>query len=255
MSRTVGVVVPAYRPDVDLLKRYLGALERELEPETIRVELDAATAETVSALEETPATVNAVDDRRGKGAAITAGFEALDTDVLAFADADGSTPAESIGSVIEAVLSGAADLAVGSRRHPEADVRSHQTVLRHHLGDVFAWLARRFLSVELRDYQCGAKAMTRETWLAIRADLTEPGFAFDIEVVGLADARGGTVREVPVIWEDHPESTVRTSSAVPELLRALLSVRKRTRELAESGTTPQPRPHRSDDTPLIERDQ
>ena len=254
MSRTVGVVVPAYRPDVDVLKRYLGALDREFEPETIRVELDAATEETVSALSDTPAVINAVDDRRGKGAAITAGFEALDTDVLAFADADGSTPAESIGSVIESVLSGDCDLAVGSRRHPEADVRSHQTVLRQHLGDVFAWLARRFLSVKLRDYQCGAKAMTRETWLDIRADLTEPGFAWDIEVVGLAHARGATVREVPVIWNDHPDSTVRTSSAVPELLRALLSVRKRTRELAETGTT-QPRPHRPDDTPLIERDQ
>ncbi|MBS3760015.1 glycosyltransferase [Halodesulfurarchaeum sp.] len=253
MSRSVGVVVPAYRPDVDLLKRYLRALDREIEPEEIRVELDAPADHTVTALADSPAAINAVDTRRGKGAAITAGFEALETDVLAFVDADGSTPAESMGSVVEAVQTGEFDLAIGSRRHPGAEVRSHQTVLRQHLGDVFAWLARRFLSVQLRDYQCGAKALTREAWLEIRTDLYEPGFAWDIEVVGITHARGYTVTEVPVIWKDHPDSTVRTTSAVPELLRALVSVRKRARDLTSQEPGSESIAHRPDKTPLVER--
>lgn len=254
MSRTVGVVVPAYRPDVDELTRYLGALDDEIEPAEIRVELDAPADATVAALSDSPATINAVETRRGKGAAITAGFEALGTDILAFADADGSTPAESMGAVVDAVRTGRSDLAVGSRRHPKAQVRSHQTVLRQHLGDVFAWLARRFLSVHLRDYQCGAKAMTRETWLGIRRDLYEPGFAWDIELVGMAHARGYDVTEVPIIWEDHPESTVRTTSAVPELLRALFSVRRRTRDLVGQDQESNSIAHRPDTTPLVDRE-
>ena len=233
MKRSLGIVVPAYEPDVDRLVRYLGALEDELAPETIRIELDAADEATKAALASTAATVNAVQGRRGKGAAITDGFDALETDVLAFADADGSTPATSIGDVVAPVLEGRAAMAVGSRRHPEATVRSHQTILRQHLGDVFAWLARRFLAVELRDYQCGAKAIDRAAWESLREHVTETGFAWDVEVIGLAGALGHSIVEVPVIWEDHPDSTVSTTRAVPDLFQALFSVRRRSRRLGK----------------------
>ncbi|MFB6086113.1 MAG: glycosyltransferase [Halodesulfurarchaeum sp.] len=262
MTRSVGIVVPAYRPDVSVLVDYLEALERELEPATLRVELDSPTTATLDALDETSATINAVTTRRGKGAAVTAGFEALSTDVFAFADADGSTPAESIRSVIEPVRDGGTDVAVGSRRHAEAEVRSHQTVLRQHLGDAFAWIARRFLAVDLGDYQCGAKAMTRETWETIREHLYEPGFAWDVEVIAMADAFGFDIEEVPIIWVDHPESTVTTTRAIPELLGALFSARKRARTLrragvdvtesAGEGSAEEPSFPR-DDRPLVER--
>ncbi|MFB6109493.1 MAG: glycosyltransferase [Halodesulfurarchaeum sp.] len=252
MSRSVGVVVPAYEPDLPLLVEYLQDLTRVLEPAALIVELDDPDPETARALEDAPATVNVADRRRGKGAAVTAGFEALDTDVLAFADADGSTPARSIGDVLDAVQSGQADVAVGSRRHPAAEVRSHQTVFRQYLGDVFAWLARRFLDVSLSDYQCGAKALTREAWTAIREHLYEPGFAWDVELVAMADALGFAVEAVPVTWQDHPDSTVATTRVVPELLRALLVTRRRSRRL-RAGADPSRPPHDSESPPLVHR--
>lgn len=232
MSRTVGVVVPAFRPDVPVLRRFLDGLDTVVEPDVLRVELDDPTGNVARRLEDTPAHVNTVADRRGKGAAITYGFEQLGTDVLAFADADGSTPAESVADVISPIHSAEADLAVGSRRHPHSDIRSHQTVLRQRLGDGFAWIARRFLDVPLYDYQCGAKAMTRATWEDIRGHLYEPGFAWDIEVVAMAGAFDASITEVPVTWEDHPDSTVAPTQAVPELLSALFSARHRARKLA-----------------------
>jgi hypothetical protein len=157
MDGSIGVVVPAYDPDVDRLRTYLRTLEGTVAPDALRVELDAPAPETLARLADAPGTVNAVDRRRGKGAAIGDGFDALETDRLAFADADGSTPAASLLAVVRG-LEGA-DLSVGSRRHPAATVSSHQGVLRRALGDGFAWLARRALPTELHDYQCGAKAI------------------------------------------------------------------------------------------------
>lgn len=231
MSRSVGVVVPAFRPDVPVLRRYLDMIDAVVAPDVLRVELDDPADGVEDALSDSPATVHAVTERRGKGAAITYGFEQLDTDVLAFADADGSTPAESLDAVIAPIRQGEADVAVGSRRHPQADIRSHQTVLRQKLGDGFAWVARRVLDVPLYDYQCGAKAMTRETWRGIRTHLYEPGFAWDIEVVAMAGALDSTIVEVPVVWEDHPDSTVAPVAAVIELLTALFSARHRARRM------------------------
>jgi hypothetical protein len=234
---TVGVVVPAYHPDVERLTAYLSAVEGALSPAVLRVELDDPRPATVEALREapTPLDLSASDRRRGKGAAITAGFEALASrvDVLAFADADGSTPASSLSDVVEPVVRGRADLAVGSRRHPDADVVSHQTFARRRLGDGFAWLGRRFLDVPLYDYQCGAKALSADAWAAVREHLYEPGFAWDVELVAVAGALDRRVVEVPVQWRDYPESTVSTLDTTVNLGLALVRSRHRARSLRQ----------------------
>ena len=237
MTRPVGIVVPAYRPDTDRLSAYLRALADWLSPAVIRVELDAPRPGVRDRLAPLPDGVElaVAGRRRGKGTAITAGFEAIvdRVGVLGFADADGSTPADSFAAVVDRVRDGRADLAAGSRRHPDADVLSHQTLARRRLGDGFAWLARRFLDEALYDYQCGAKALTADAWRAVRSHLYEPGFAWDIELIAVASALEYAVAEVPVRWEDHPGSTVSTVDTTLRLARALVTSRHRARLLRD----------------------
>ncbi|MFB6252655.1 MAG: glycosyltransferase [Halobellus sp.] len=237
MTRSVGIVVPAYRPDPERLTAYLDALTARLDLSVVRVELDAPRSDIYEQLGPLPDCVEVAtaDRRRGKGTAITAGFEALvaDVDVLAFADADGSTPSESFASIVSTVTDGDADLAVGSRRHPDADVATHQTLARRRLGDGFAWLARRMLDESLYDYQCGAKALTADTWRDVREHLYEPGFAWDIELVAITNALEHQIVEVPVRWEDQPGSTVSTVGTTLRFARALVTARHRARLLRE----------------------
>jgi len=254
MSPTVGIVVPAYRPDVPELRRYVTAIVDRLAPAAIVVELDAPETGVPARLDELPASVETVPYRRGKGAAVTAGFETLDTDVLAFADADGSTPVDSLATVSERVRTGEAALAVGSRRHPDATVASHQTFARRFLGDGFAWLAGRLLSVSLFDYQCGAKAITAEGWAQVRSHLYEPGFAWDVELVAIAGALDLRVREVPIRWEDQPGSTVSPIRDSVALFRALLAARHRAKQLRDDRLHTAIAARRDEPTALVERD-
>ena len=225
---TLGLVVPAYRPDLDVLSPYLEQVAETLDPARLRVELDAPGEGTRQRLAATPATVAVSPRRRGKGAAITDGFDALDTDVLAFADADAATPVPEFGRIVEAVLSGGTSLAVGSRRHPDATVETGQSLLRGVMGDGFAWFARRLLDVSLYDYQCGAKALTAGAWRQLREELTEEGFAWDVELLAFASAHSLTVQEVPITWHDHPDSTVPPMRAAVEMGTALLRTSLRT---------------------------
>lgn len=234
MTRSVGIVVPAYRPDTEQLSAYVADLHERLHPTTIRIECDAPRSGVSEVLADLPATVATVPYRRGKGRAITVGFEALDTDVLAFADADGSTPADSLASVIAPVRDDETDLAVGSRRHPEARVERHRTFARRRLGDTFAWLARRFVEPQLFDYQCGAKAIARDAWETVREHLYEPGFAWDIELVAIASALGQRIEEIPIEWYDQPDSTVSPVKTSLSLAHGLLAARHRSALLQES---------------------
>lgn len=254
MASAVGLVVPAYRPDVGRLATYVDSLRAVLDPTVVRIELDAADAELRQALGAVDADVHAVPSRRGKGAAITDGFEALDTDVLAFADADGSTPAASLRAVLGPVTEDRADLAVGSRRHPDARVTSHQTSGRRFMGDVFAVVARRLLEVPIHDFQCGAKAITAEGWTSVREDLTEPGFAWDLELVAMASARDLSIAEVPIEWDDQPGSTV---SPVRDALRlglALLRSRHRAKRLRDDRLHTAIATTRPDPTALVDEE-
>ena len=249
----LGIVVPAFRPDAERLASYLRDLDAELDPVAIRVELDAPEAgveRTLSALDMSSLDVNAVTRRRGKGAAITAGFEALSTDRLAFADADGSTAAAELASVVGA-LEGA-DIAAGSRRHPEATVVGHRTLVRRLLGDGFAWIARRALDSSLYDYQCGAKALTAEAWATVRGHLYEPGFAWDIELLAVAGALGLAVREVPIVWTDRPGSTVDPLRTALSMGKALLVTRHRAKRLQNSPLH-RVLPRSDEPTPLVDR--
>ncbi|WP_135662800.1 glycosyltransferase [Halorhabdus rudnickae] len=234
MSRSVGVVVPAYRPDVPTLESYVNALQEAVDPATVRIEIDVPTDETIERVESLDVDVNSAPYRRGKGAAITAGFESLSTDILAFADADGSTPPSSMASVIEPVVSDRADLAAGSRRHPDAVIQSHQTFARRFLGDGFAWFARRMLDAELYDYQCGAKAISRPAWSKVREHIFEPGFAWDVELVAIAGAMDLRIEEVPITWEDHPGSTVSPIRTAVDLGGAVFSARHRAKRIRDS---------------------
>lgn len=227
MDVETGIVVPAYGADPERLSAYIAALRSALEPARIHVEADDPDPAILSMLDGTVATVGVSARRRGKGAAIAEGFDRLDTPVLAFVDADGSTPPSSVGAVIDPVVRGRADLAVGSRRHPDARVRVHQSRVRRRLGDLLAWIARRLLPVRLYDYQCGAKAIDRDTWELVRGDLASTGFAWDIELVTIADALGARVQEVPITWDDKPGSTVGLAATPPSFLRALLRARHR----------------------------
>jgi len=229
VSRTVGLVVPAYEPDVDRLRGYLESIRETGVADEIHVELDDPTASTpeIGAADS----INRVSERRGKGAAIAAGFDTLSTDVLAFADADGATDAPSLVDVIEPVRDGSVGLAVGSRRHPDATITSHQTVIRRRLGDVFAWLARRLLAVPLYDYQCGAKAVGADQWDEIRTHMHESGFAWDLEFVAVADALGYDIREVPITWDDSSDSTVDPIRTPIEMAIAMGRIRRHVKPL------------------------
>ncbi len=246
MTDSLGVIIPAYEPDVDALTQYIGAIETQLSPEVIRIEIDSPRADQLSALESTGAEINAASRRRGKGRAITDGFDSLETDIVAFADADGSVPAPSLADVVRPVREDTTAVSIGSRRHPDAEIVDHQTVGRRLLGDAFAFTARRLLPTRCWDYQCGAKALRAEAWADIRHFCYEQGFAWDLEVLSVADSLGYGITEVPVTWEDHPDSTVDPIPTAVELGTALLSIRYRT-----GAITPHQRTQSTDPTTVL----
>jgi hypothetical protein len=144
-------------------------------------------------------------DERGKGAAVRAGVAVTDADIVGFMDADGATDLHALVQAV-ALLSGFADVAVGSRAVDGAEVTARHSSVRTWGAAVFRGLAGKIVP-DVRDTQCGLKVMRGQVARELFDHVTLTGFTFDVELLALAQQRALRVVEFPVVWCDIPGST------------------------------------------------
>jgi dolichyl-phosphate beta-glucosyltransferase len=159
---------------------------------------------------------------RGKGFAVRHGVMNSQGRVILFFDADLSTPLSEVRKVMDPIQAGRCDVAIGSRRVSE---RSTQSVIRRLLGRLFVQLRRTLLGLSFQDTQCGFKAMRRESAHTIFGHQTIEGFAFDVEILMIAESQAWRTVEVPVLWADQPGSKVQPVNASLSMLRDLIRLR------------------------------
>lgn len=227
-NTSVGLVIPAYNPDVQTFEQYITEMKSSVNQEKIRIEIDMPFENIESHLSEKVDYVNSVHRWRDKSAAITHRFDSLDTDIIAFADSDGSVLTSSVENIINKIISTDVGVNIGLRRHPASEIISHQTIFGRLLDDGFAFVARHMLPTRCYNYQCGAKAVSADAWDMIRKHCYEPGFAWDLEFVFITGSLGYKITKVPIKWEDLPKLRVSRLTATIELATALVDVRRRT---------------------------
>ncbi len=150
---------------------------------------------------------------RGKGSAVRRGMLAARGERVVFMDADLSTPLDELPSFLGALDSGF-DVVIGSRRAPGSRVTRRQSRSREVLGRAFTQLTRLLLAPGIHDFTCGFKAFTAAAAREIFRRSRQDGWAFDAELVVIAQGLGLKLAQVPVAWHHEEGSKVRVLSAV-----------------------------------------
>lgn len=153
---------------------------------------------------------------RGKGFAVKTGMLAATGDLVFFMDADLSVPLRFIDAFLPFFET--ADVVFGSREHPESVIPVKQPFFRVFCGRLFNFVLRLCGATRFKDTQCGFKGFRRDAAQAIFSCQTLVGFAFDVEVMALAEVLRLRVIERPVEWSDAPGTKVR---AIRDGTRAL----------------------------------
>lgn len=172
--------------------------------------------------------------RRGKGAAVRKAVLQSNARWVGFCDADLSTPVDTLDTVLSFLRDGH-DIVVASRRCPGALYAVKQPVLRRLGSYGFRRLTAAYAPT-VSDTQCGFKFFSRDAARDIFDRALIDGFAFDIEVLGLAHGSGKAIVEVPVVWRDIAGSSFRPWKDGRRVARDVIELRRRfAREL--SGET------------------
>jgi len=174
---------------------------------------------------------------RGKGYSVRRGILYAHGQYVGFADADMATPIDQLDKVRQAFAAGA-DVVVGSRALPGSQIAKHQPWWREQAGKLFGSFVRTMLLPGITDSQCGFKFFARPAAEAIFRQQQLTGWAFDVELLYLAERLGYSIAQVPVRWIDEPHSRVRMLRDGPQMLIDVLRIRWIHRKLQPARKLP-----------------
>jgi glycosyltransferase involved in cell wall biosynthesis len=130
----------------------------------------------------------------GKGYAVKKGFLQTSGNVVIFADGDMEIDLTTISEYLEALKHG--DIVIASKRH--RDSRVEVPVSRRFFSEVFNNMVRFLTGVPLKDTQSGLKAMKKSAFIDVFPRLAVKRYAFDVELLAVANLYGLKVVEMPV---------------------------------------------------------
>ncbi len=160
----------------------------------------------------------------GKGLAVKAGMLNASGDFRLFTDADNSTSIDHLERMMPYFDDGYA-VVIGSIAVSGTEITAgSEPVWRRVLGKL-GNLFIQFVAVPgIADTQRGFKIFTAEAAREIFSRLTIKRWGFDVEALALARRLGFRVKEVPVTWDNNPNSHVRLTAYL-EVLVDTLAVR------------------------------
>jgi dolichyl-phosphate beta-glucosyltransferase len=164
---------------------------------------------------------------RGKGAAVRSGLLAAQKPIGLFSDADLSTPLEETPKLIEPIANSEIDIAFGSRAIDRSLIGQRQPRRREQAGRIFNLIVRVATDLPFWDTQCGFKAFRLDVCRPIIEAARIEGFAFDVELLYLAQRAGLRIREIPVRWNHAEGSKVRFFHDSLGMLREVIALRAR----------------------------
>ncbi|MEE8363261.1 MAG: dolichyl-phosphate beta-glucosyltransferase [Dehalococcoidia bacterium] len=163
-------------------------------------------------------------EQRGRGRALKKAWLESDADVRCYMDVDLSTSLDALPPLVAAVAEDGYDIAIGSRLLRESEVVG-RTLKREITSRGYSLLFRTMFMTPFRDAQCGFKAISREAAEAVLPLVRDTGWFFDTEMLIVAVRSGYRVRELPVRWEDDPDTRVKILATAAGDVKGLLRLR------------------------------
>jgi dolichyl-phosphate beta-glucosyltransferase len=167
----------------------------------------------------------------GKGSAVRTGVLEAAGRFIFYMDADLSVPLGEVDAFWECFrMHPSAAVLLGNRAHAQSRITRRQSFLRRNMGRIFNAVLKALSVASLHDTQCGFKAFRSQAAREIFRRQQLNGFAFDVEVLLLAEALGYGIRDLPVEWVNSPDSRVSIVTDSWRMLRDSLRVRGLVRE-------------------------
>ncbi|MGE5453999.1 MAG: glycosyltransferase, partial [Methylocystaceae bacterium] len=163
---------------------------------------------------------------RGKGAAVQSGMAAARGEFLIFSDADTTFSPDHLKEIGHYLKLGH-NLVIGCRQGRAGERLAGESKLRQIMGRGFNLLVQGLVLPGIVDSQCGLKGFSRSAAVSLFSRQRVPGFAFDVEILALAQRLGYAIKVVEVEAAECEGSSVKCWRAALNMGLELLHIRWR----------------------------
>jgi glycosyltransferase involved in cell wall biosynthesis len=170
---------------------------------------------------------------RGRGRALSQVWLASDADIMSYMDVDLSSDLADFPRLIQPLVYGRADIAIGSRLLPESTVT--RCFRREIISRAYSTILRAAFRTAIRDAQCGFKAATAAAVSHLVPQVEDRSWFWDTELLLLAEKQGFRVEELPIRWVESRDSRVAIVQTARDNLHGLYRLRKAFRRGQFSG--------------------
>lgn len=186
------------------------------------------TAEELFALQkEIGLTVINNKENQGKGGVVKDGMLAISgkSDVVMFLDSDLGIPIEELEKFVAAIKDGY-DIAIASRFVPGLKIVQPVQLHRKLMEKAFRLIRMAITNNwNVKDTQCGFKVFRWKAAMKIFPKITVKRFAFDAEVIFIANKYGYKLKELPIHLQNPPSRSLRIFRDPANMILDLLRIR------------------------------
>jgi len=197
----IAVLIPCYNEEKTIAK-VVRDFRLQLPNSEIYVFDNNSTDNTVKEAKKSGAIV--IDEKRqGKGNVVRSMFKKIDADVYVMVDGDGTYPADKVFDLIKPIITGDADMVIGSRLHPVS--KSKFKFLNWIGNKLFLFLLNNIFRINITDLLSGYRAFN--SCIIKNLPILSRGFEIETELTVKGIERGYRISEVPVNLSPRPEGS------------------------------------------------
>lgn len=199
----LSLVIPAYKQErtisknIKNLEKFLKKLPFHYEIIVVADGRGDKTFEKAKALKNNNVKVFGYDKNQGKGHAVKLGISKARGDVIGFIDSGFDIDPSGIAILLDFMRLHDADIVVGSKTHPDSEV--NYPLYRRIISFGGRLITQLLFGFSIHDTQVGLKIFKKEVAKSVFPRLLVKKFAFDIEMLAVANVLGYTkIYEAPI---------------------------------------------------------
>ena len=216
------VLIPCYNEE-QTIEKVIKDFKKELPEAEIYVYDNNSKDKTAQIAKENGAIVR-YEYRQGKGNVVRSMFRDIDADIYVMVDGDDTYPAEEVHKLMEAVVKGEADMAIGDR----LTNGTYQKENKRHFHEFGNQLVRKAINVafktNLKDIMTGYRVFNKI--FVKNMPVLSPKFEIETEMSLHALDKKFIIKEIPIVYRDRPEGSESKLNTVSDGMKVIKTIVK-----------------------------
>ena len=224
----IAVILPAYNEELTITET-IESFFKQLPEASFYIVNNNSKDQTAEIAEKTLETLGAKgkvihEMKQGKGNAVRKAFTSIDADIYVMSDADMTYPAEQVHALIEPVIDGSADMAVGDRLSAGHYQNENKRSFHGFGNNLVRWLINKLFRANLKDIMTGYRAFNRK--FVKNYPILVEGFEIETDLTLHALDKRFSIVEIDIEYIDRPAGSVSKLNTFADGTKVLFTIAK-----------------------------